>query len=164
MRYKLLIIVIMTVSLTYITWPKENQDTYHSDYEIPKSFEVVLDGAIVYPGTYNFYMPLSIHTLIDYAGGLEYDADLTTINMNEVVSTNIKIYIPKKEVTTIVKLNINTASYEEMLKVEGITPRIAEQILVTRNIKGYFKTLDELIDVKYIGTATLEKIRPYLTV
>ena len=84
--------------------------------------------------------------------------------MNEVVTTNIKIYIPKKEVTTVVKLNINTASYEDMLKVEGITPRIAEQILVTRNIKGYFKTLDELIDVKYIGTATLEKIRPYLTV
>jgi comEA protein len=62
------------------------------------------------------------------------------------------------------KININTASLEELQKVPGIGPVIAQRILDYRKEVGRFLSLDELREVKGIGEKTFEKLKPYLTI
>lgn len=61
------------------------------------------------------------------------------------------------------KLNVNTASEDELISLNGIGEKIAKEIIVYRNINGDFKTIDELIDINGIGKKTLEEIKKYLT-
>lgn len=61
------------------------------------------------------------------------------------------------------KVNVNTANLSELEAVNGIGPSIAQNIVDYRNANGPFKSIDELDNVKYIGPATIKKIRPYIT-
>lgn len=63
------------------------------------------------------------------------------------------------------KVNLNTASAEELATIPGIGPKMAEAILEYRKTKGNFKSVEELKgNVKGIGEKKFEKMKPYLTV
>ena len=59
-------------------------------------------------------------------------------------------------------ININTASAETLKKIPGIGSVIANNIILLRQKKGKFNTLDELIEVKRIGSKKLSNIKKYL--
>ena len=61
-------------------------------------------------------------------------------------------------------ININTASVRELQKISGIGGTRAEAIVEYREKHGCFRTVDDLINVSGIGPATLEKLRPQVTV
>lgn len=61
-------------------------------------------------------------------------------------------------------VNINTAPFEELVKVDGIGEDIAQQIVGYRETNGDFSSLDELLNIKGIGKSKLNQIAPYLTV
>lgn len=61
-------------------------------------------------------------------------------------------------------VNINTATAEELKALPGIGAAKAKAIVEYREQHGAFKTVDELDNVKGIGPALLEKIRPEATV
>ena len=61
------------------------------------------------------------------------------------------------------KVNINTASKEELLKLKGIGPKKAEAIIKRRDKKP-FKNINELIEIKGIGEKFLEKNKDNLCV
>ena len=61
-------------------------------------------------------------------------------------------------------VNVNTATAEELTALPGIGEKRAQAILEIRKEKGGFKSVDELTEVKGIGPANLEKLRPYLRV
>lgn len=52
-------------------------------------------------------------------------------------------------------ININTADVQTLTKLKGIGPKKAEAIVAWREANGDFKTVDQLLDVKGIGEATL---------
>ena len=60
-------------------------------------------------------------------------------------------------------INVNTAGYEELQEVNGIGPTIAGNIIEYRETYGDFQTYEELLNVSYIGEATLEEIKPQIT-
>ncbi|MDD3051758.1 MAG: helix-hairpin-helix domain-containing protein [Candidatus Cloacimonetes bacterium] len=64
----------------------------------------------------------------------------------------------------IVKIDINTATEQDFMKVKGIGLVKAKKIIELRRIKGKFTSIEELMEVKGIGKKTFEKIAVYLTV
>ena len=61
-------------------------------------------------------------------------------------------------------VNVNTATMDELTALPGIGEKRAQAILDMRKEKGGFKSVDELVDVRGIGPAQLEKLRPHLRV
>ncbi len=58
------------------------------------------------------------------------------------------------------KINVNTASADALAEIlTGIGPKKAEAIVAYREANGPFKSVDDLLQVKGIGPATLEKNR-----
>ena len=62
------------------------------------------------------------------------------------------------------KVNINTATAQELTALPGIGPAKAEAIIKHREANGPFKTVDGLNDVKGIGNKILENIKNEVTV
>ncbi|MDO6562761.1 ComEA family DNA-binding protein [Amphritea sp. 1_MG-2023] len=55
-------------------------------------------------------------------------------------------------------VNINTATADQLAEVlQGIGPSKAKAIITYRETNGPFKTIDELANVKGIGSATVAK-------
>lgn len=62
------------------------------------------------------------------------------------------------------KLNLNTATLDQLDALPGIGPSYAQRILDYRLENGPFKSVDELGEVPGIGDATLSKLRDLVTV
>ncbi|MBQ8942929.1 MAG: helix-hairpin-helix domain-containing protein [Clostridia bacterium] len=78
----------------------------------------------------------------------EYSTDLTETQFNE---SNLKI-------------NINTASAEELTALNNIGAQRAADIIAYREQYNGFDTVEELTNIYGIGETTLEQIRDYITV
>lgn len=61
-------------------------------------------------------------------------------------------------------VNINTADAQQLATLPGIGDTLAQRIIDYRQENGAFTSVDELDNVKGIGTKTIEKLRPYATV
>jgi len=61
-------------------------------------------------------------------------------------------------------VNINTAPLEELERLPGIGPSMAQRVIDYRTQIGSFSTVDQLRDVKGIGDKRLEKLRPFVVV
>jgi competence protein ComEA len=61
------------------------------------------------------------------------------------------------------KININTASLQELQKLPRIGVVKASRIIEYREKHGGFKSIDEIINVKGIGTKTFEDIKEKIT-
>ena len=62
------------------------------------------------------------------------------------------------------RINLNTATLEELDSINGIGPVTARKILGYRARAGGFSSVDQLLEVSGIGAKTLEKIRAKVTV
>ena len=60
-------------------------------------------------------------------------------------------------------ININRANPEDLIGIPGVNIRLAQSIRRYRDTKP-FESVDELLEVSGIGPATLERMRPYVTV
>ena len=77
-----------------------------------------------------------------------------------------KINIEEKKETKEVegKININTATVEELQKLTGIGQAKAQSIIDYRNKNGGFKDIEEIKNVQGIGESAFEKIKDNITI
>lgn len=59
-------------------------------------------------------------------------------------------------------VNVNTASVEELQVLPGVGEARARAIVELRKQRGGLKSLEDLREVKGIGDASLEKLRPFV--
>lgn len=61
------------------------------------------------------------------------------------------------------KININSATADELSQLSGIGPTIAQRIVDYREENGDFETIYDLLDVSGIGKETMKSIGEYIT-
>jgi len=66
--------------------------------------------------------------------------------------------------TTSSKININTASADELMTLPGIGPSTAEKIISYREQNGEFKKIEDIMNVSGIGEGKFNKMKDYITV
>lgn len=59
------------------------------------------------------------------------------------------------------KVDINSASYEELRRIPGMSSAIAKEI-IKRRAKSSFGSVEQLLEIKGFGPKSLEKVQPYL--
>lgn len=116
---------------------------------------IYIGGAVTNPGFYPLAAGDSLEALIQAAGGITSDADLS----------QLKLYIPQAgEDEAPQKVNINRAEAWLLEALPGIGEVRAQDILNYRNLNGPFSNTNELLKVKGIGTTTFEAIKDLITV
>lgn len=110
---------------------------------------------------------------LDAAGGLTDEADSQKVNLAQRVEDQMVIVVPKvgEEVTEILaggtskeaakdgKVNINTATVEELKTLKGVGEKKAEAIIEYRKKNGSFKTKEDLMKVRGIGKKLFESFQ-----
>jgi competence protein ComEA len=108
-------------------------------------------------------------------------ADLDALNLAEPVVDGAKIDVPRRgEVadstqggeptasssteTTATMVNVNTADETLLDTIPEIGPATAQAIIEYRTQIGSFTSVEQLLEVSGIGPATLEAMRPFVTV
>lgn len=61
-------------------------------------------------------------------------------------------------------INLNTATEAELVQLNGISSKKAQEIILYREMIAPFRTVDDLDKVKGIGKATIDKNRAIMTV
>jgi len=122
--------------------------------------EVVVDvcGAVKEPGVYTFRKGARVIDALRRAKPLA-SADIEKLNLARKLRDGEKIRVPFKGE---LRINLNQASLEEILKLPGITRTIAKRIVKYRERYGPITSENELLKIKGMNLELLRKIEPYI--
>lgn len=154
----------------------ELESTQQDDHaEEEKVIVIDVKGAVNEPGVYVMSEGDRVFTAIEKAKGFRQDANEKVINLAALLKDEMVIYVPfiDEEVveqyemvlstsTDPNKINVNTATSEELQTIPGIGPAKASAIIQFRDENGRFDTIDDLIKVSGIGNKTLESMKEYI--
>ena len=129
-----------------------------------------VEGEVYKAGTYTLKDNATMSDLIEAAGGLTAVADDCCFFEDAALKSGTTYYIASKYDASdicnnkeIEKVNINTAPATELTKVSGFTTAIANSIVSWRVENEMFHTIEDLLNVYGIGTATYRKVRNFVT-
>jgi len=136
----------------------------------PEVFVYVdVKGAVRYPGVYRVSAGLRIYDAVMLAGGLASDADATTVNLAAVLADGMMIVIPDASAdstgsTTVAtadddRVDINTATVEELDTLYGIGYILAQRIIDYRAEFGPFEAIEDIMKVDGIKDSVYEAIK-----
>lgn len=166
MKHKIMMVVVLVILLSVWLYPKKEEVLYLNQSATPYHvFEVrVVCGE--YDTVKTYVQEITLKEVFEDAFPVLPECPIGTLNLNQVLTSHQTIHLtqPENEEEILTKININQASFQTLITVPGITETRAASIIIYREQHGDFLDLDELIHVKYIGVATLEKIKPYLTI
>ena len=137
----------------------------------PAAIKVYVSGAVAHPGVYELGSDARVESAVYAAGGPAQRANLDRINLARHISDGEQIHVPfEGELQTdsnpsmtnesvIGKLDLNTATIEQLQSLPGIGAVRAEAIVEHRGANGSFEHADDLLDVPGIGEGVLGSIR-----
>lgn len=146
----------------------------------PAPLRVYVCGAVQAPEVYLLPPGSLVRDAIRAAGGPAPDADLDRINLARELSDQQQIYVPRRgeenqapptsegvphpTVTVSLRVNINTATMEELQRLPRVGPALAQRIIAYREMYGPFQTPEDLMKVPGIGESIFAAVRDYITV
>jgi len=149
--------------------------------EEKKEIIVHITGQVVKQGIVKLEEGSRIIDAIEAAGGATTEANLSKINLAYLLEDGMKLYVPSindeeeeeyvssnntsektKNSKEILKVNINTATSEELQKLPGIGEAMANRIITYRKESGKFNKIEDLKEVSGIGEAKFNNIKSYI--
>lgn len=151
-------------------------------------------GAVEIPGVYELSEGSRICDAVEAAGGFLEEAAEDALNLAQPVTDGMKVEIPTKEEAELAeqvaresgqwtpewaavpsgdagsgggedpKININTATAQELTALNGIGDSRAADIVAYREANGPFGSIEDLQKVPGIKDATFQKIKDDITV
>lgn len=154
------------------------------------TFFVDVKGSVKKPGVYKMKENDRVIDAINVAGGLSKSANTSNINLSQKLKSEMVIYVYNDteikeksnklscdtvcqdnviEVNNCIQdtndlVNINTASIEELITLDGIGASKAQSIIEYRKNNGGFKSIEELKNVSGIGESVYLKIKDKITI
>ena len=135
---------------------------------------VYICGAVHEPGVYELPEGSRVHEALDMAGGMTEEAAAYALNLARIAVDGEQIYVPDAEEIqgqSILsgsgyekKVNINTASMEELMTLTGIGEAKAESIIRYREENGGFQSIEDLMEIGGIKEGVFEKIKDDITI
>ncbi len=140
--------------------------------------ELIIDvvGKVRKPGIVTVPKGSRVYQAIEAAGGLKGRVDTASLNMARVLADGEQILVGIEPVGAPApaegasgspagaKVNLNTATAEQLDTLPGVGPVTAQAILDWRQKNGRFGAVEDLLDVKGIGDATLAELRDHVSV
>lgn len=162
----------------------------HSDSQQAHTVFVHVAGCVASPGIYVLPQNARVADAIDAAGGMAPDARAESVNLARVVVDGEQILVGSLDDPSTAqtqqgsissgaalgqsaasagnalshKVNINTASAEELTTLDGVGPATAEKIIAYRTEQGPFKTIDDIKEVSGIGEKKFAALKDEITV
>ncbi len=156
----------------------------------PGPIQVEVAGAVLAPGVYELPAGARAGDAIAAAGGLAPNADAAALNLAQPLQDGEKLVAPTPapvgpataasvagrasdlgatrsgglDLAGATLIDINQATVEELDTLPAIGPVTAQAIVDYRAANGPFRAIEDLVNVKGIGPATLEKLRALITV
>ena len=133
---------------------------------------VHITGAVNNPGVIRLAPGSRLIDAIEKLGGLTENADTDSVNLASVLEDEDKIHIYTREETAETgavsasgtgRVNINTASLEDLKTLPGIGDAIGKSIIDYREKNGAFKSLEDLKEVDRIGDKVFDKLKDSIT-
>jgi competence protein ComEA len=128
-------------------------------------------GAVRRPGVYRLSSGARVDDAVRRAGGATRRADLSAVNLAAPLEDGRQVLVPLRQRAAALgggaapaKVNLNTATAEDLDGLAGVGPATAAKILGYREQHGSFGSVDELGDVPGIGERRLEALRELVTV
>src|SRR5574344_518474 len=176
-----LVFIISVVSI-YIQ-DKDRKETLNINSKELSSVDgkicVYISGQVKKEGIYFLDKNSRVANVIDIAGGLTEDADISKINPAQKLNDSDKIIVTKKkeniedsenvqdtqevssdisEIKSNKKININTATKEELMTLNGVGEATANKIINYRKSKP-FKEIEDLMNVPGIVNSKFNNIK-----
>lgn len=152
-----------------------------------KTVKVYVSGAVCQPGIYDLPVGARTTDALAAAGGFLAEAQTEKVNLARKLRDGSHVYVPfiksknspakgkanltvdkQSQNNSVVvdkktKLDLNSATAAELVALPGIGPAMANRILALRRTRRFYK-VEDLLQVRGIGQAKLEKLRPYVKV
>lgn len=140
-----------------------------------KMVTVYVQGEVKKPGVYSLKSGSIVDDLVKAAGGFTDNASSDNkLNLAKKLKDEDYVFVERKldvlsensnsKIANVIKketdkVNINSATVEELDKIPGIGPTTAQKIVDYREKNGQFNSIDELKKVGGIGDKTINKFR-----
>jgi competence protein ComEA len=133
----------------------------------PGELTVYVSGAVMSPGVYKLPAGSRVNDAIQAAGGFAIGAEQENINLATPLEDGQQIDVPgivNPSHVNAGRVNINTATVDELDALPGIGPTTAQAIVDYRLANGNFQVIQDIQNVPGIGPATYDGIKDYITI
>jgi competence protein ComEA len=137
--------------------------------DVPPQPGLLVDvvGAVDKPGLYRLPRGDRVYDAIAAAGGFSPDADMSRLpNLAGRLRDGEQIKVPFARTTSgtvVVRVNLNTATLEELESLPGFSDAFAQECIDYRTNYGGFQNTRELVDILGMSEADYVIVRRYVT-